>query len=145
MQDKTQEVTVATIQGKWLRSRSQRGPSKPVTTLAASGKAGISQRYPLGSNMAGLLGMPRLDAGRCEFGQGRLDRRWRQRLFVQRRFLARLAQLLPDAHIQRTARAIKHEDQGERNGGFAGGHCEDEQDEDLPLQVAAVAPERHQV
>src|SRR5438093_523820 len=106
MQDKTQDARVATIQGKWLRSRSQRGPSKPVTTLAANGKAGISQRYPLGSNMAGLLGMPRLDAGRGELGQGRLDRGRRQRLFVQRRFLARLAQLLPDADIQRTARPV---------------------------------------
>src|SRR5437867_11107349 len=124
MQDKTQEARVATIQGKWLRSRSQRGPSKPVTTLAANGKAGISQRYPVRSNMAGYLGMARLDAGRREFGQGRLDWRWRQRFFIQRRFLARLAQLLPDADIQRTPRAVKHEDQGERDGGFAGGHCE---------------------
>src|SRR5439155_26628517 len=112
MQDKTQEARVATIQGKWLRSRSQRGPSKPVTTLAASGKAGISQRYPVGSNMAGLLGMARLDAGRREFGQGRLDWRWGQRLFVQRRFLSRVGQLLPDADLKRPPRAVNHGDPG---------------------------------
>src|SRR5216683_146384 len=129
------DARAATMQGKWLRLRNQRGPRKPVTMLAAKGKPGMSQRYPAGSNMADLLGMRRLDAGWGELGQSRLGGRRRQRLLVQGRLLARLAQILPDADIQRTTRAVEHENQRQSDGGFAGRHRQHEQNECLPLEV----------
>src|SRR5207249_4012347 len=111
----------------------------------AKGKPGMSQRYPVGSNMAGLLGMRRLDAGRGELGQGRLNGRRRQWFFVKRRLLTRLAQLLPNADIQRTTRAIKHQNQGESESGLASSHRQNEQHERLALEVAPEATESHQI
>src|SRR5229473_3542513 len=58
-----QEAATARMQGQWLCWRKILGPRNAISTLAAKGKSGTSHRQSAGSNMAGLLGLKRFDAG----------------------------------------------------------------------------------
>src|SRR5579871_4661573 len=99
----------ATIQGQWLRLRSTRGPRTAINTLAMSGRAGISQsRSPMISDMAGLPWLRRLDPRGGQAGHGHFGRRLGQGLLVHGRRLAGLAQLLPEAYVERMPAAVEH-------------------------------------
>src|SRR5262249_53984444 len=115
--DSTKDAARATTQGQWLRSRRNFGPRKAMTPAANSGSSGISHSTPGAerrSNMARLLaGLAGLAPGGRQVRQRLLARRGRQRLLVQRRLLVRLAQLLPDADVQRALAPVQHQDQGQ--------------------------------
>src|SRR5947209_14763804 len=110
MTDSTQAAAEARTQGQWLWARSTFGPRKAVIAAAASGSAGISQSSGRRSNMALLFAVLGFQAGRRQRGRRLGPLRRRQRLLVHDRLLARLAQLLPQAHVERALPAEEHED-----------------------------------
>src|SRR5262245_3021563 len=101
----------ATMTGQWLWLRRWRGPKNAVTAAAKRGKPGMNTRKEPGSDMARLLGLRRLDARGGQPRQRCFRRRRRQRPFflVRCRLQARLAEILPEADVERTAAAVKHE------------------------------------
>src|SRR5579884_2739204 len=134
----TQAPAVARMHGQWLYCRSRRGPRKAVTTQAANGRAGIIHRMPGTSDMAFLGTVLGFESGGRQTGRRWLGRRGRQRLVVQRRLLTRLAQLLPEADIERATATEQHEDQCQRNRRLARRHRQDEQCEHLSLEITTV-------
>src|SRR5262249_52931614 len=101
--DSTQAPAAARMQGQWLFCFKTE-PKKAVTTAAARGSAGMSQRW---SDMAGLLAVGRFGAGGRQARQRLLLRRRRQRLLVHDRLLVRLAQVLPRADVERVLAAVQ--------------------------------------
>src|SRR5262245_34169076 len=100
---------MAAMHGRWLFFRSTRWPNSAMRAAAASGIVGMRMRKR-GSNMAGFFLALGLVAGGGEPGLRGLGLRRRQRLLVHGRLLARLAQVLPEADVQRLPPAVEHED-----------------------------------
>src|SRR6516165_7067063 len=98
-------------QGQWLWLRNSDLPKKAMIAAPASGRQGISQSSCGMLDMAALLTLPGLAAGRRQMGQRHLRRRRRQRLLVEGRLLVRLAQVLPDADVESAAAPVQHQDQ----------------------------------
>src|SRR5947209_2440452 len=140
----TQAPTEPASTGRWLCCFRNRGPNSPATTAPTSGRLGISQRTQV-SDMTLLAAPGGLGPGRDEVRLRQPRRRRRQRLGIDGRLLARLAQVLPQAHVQRLAPPVEHQDERQRQARLAGRHRDDEQREHLPLQVAVLPGEGDEV
>ena len=117
-----------------------------MIALANSGSAGISQRYALTSDMAGLLAVFGFVAGRHQVrhgfqllrGAGSGSSSSVGSRSASRRSCQRLTSSVPRC-------LIEHEDQRQGDGRLARRHREDEQDERLPLEIAAIPREGDEV
>src|SRR5258708_6561430 len=98
-----------------------------VRMAPANGQSGMASKGGTVSNMTALLGVMH---GQTAHGQGRefLLLGWRrQRFLIQRGRLARLADILPEADIQRAPAAIDHQRQGQRQARFTSSDGQDEE------------------
>src|SRR5947209_4293297 len=103
MIDRNALAAIDRMQGQWLRSLTYFEPKNVRMRADRSGSAGISQRYEYTSDMAGLLLVLRFMAGGRQLRQRLGLRLGRQRLLVDGLILAGLAQLLPQADVERAA------------------------------------------
>src|SRR5262245_25998333 len=130
MTDKKEANANAPMHGQWLRPRSQRGPRAAVTIAANSGSAGMIQTFASRPRATAALGTGRLLCRDCgkRLGGVRVawqrarrrqlrEGRWtggrlrRRRLVVRGKFLPRLAEVLPAAHVKRVPGAVEDQDQ----------------------------------
>src|SRR5690349_8828962 len=122
----------------------------------SSGSSGMPQRSDSASNMGSLLSSSgqwavgsgelirpaRFQPGYRQFGQGLFWLfRWEGLGVVGHRFESLLADILPDADVERFAAAIKRQEQSQGDAGFAGGNRDDEEREDLAVHVTMMARE----
>src|SRR4051812_11602223 len=98
------DPAAARITGQWLAPRRSR-PKRPTSAAAARGSPGISQSD---SDIVALAPLGHL-AGRRQARHGLLDLRRGQGLDVHRRLHARLAEVLPEAHVERPPGPVEHE------------------------------------
>src|SRR5437667_8725857 len=101
MKASTQAAADPRMQGRCAKRASRLWLISTMSTAAASGRPGISQRMTAWtSNMALLLAVGRLGARGGQARQLLLGRRRRGRLLLDDRLLVGLSQVLPQAHVQ---------------------------------------------
>src|SRR5262245_38506432 len=141
--ERTQAATAPAMHGQWLCPRRKRLPRSRMVAAPRTGRKGMSQRWF--SDMSDLARLAGLRAGRRQLwlrlgGNGR-----RQGILVDDRLQARLAQVLPDADIERVPAVIEDDDHGQGDGGLAGSDGDDEERQHLSAEIGAKACEGDEV